>query len=122
MRNAVWHRAVVVTVAVTAMSLGLAAVGLAETLPRLPGPLALQGSGGSPGPVTFEHRSHLDDKRPGCTSCHPALFRILKAGPRTADGPITHAAMDAGRQCGACHDGKSAFGLDECALCHREQK
>jgi c(7)-type cytochrome triheme protein len=34
---------------------------------------------------------------------------------------VDHASMDAGRQCGTCHNGTRAFGLDQCALCHREQ-
>jgi c(7)-type cytochrome triheme protein len=108
--------------AMAAVALAVAVAGAAEMLPGLPGDLAIKGTGGSPGPVTFDHRSHIDEKRPACTGCHPALFRILRSGPRAGEPPMSHEAMDKGRQCGACHDGKAAFGLDECALCHREQK
>ena len=87
------------------------------SLPRLPGDSALSQSPDSPGVVTFSHAAHVDEKRPACTTCHPALFRILqKGGPR-----ITHKEMEAGRQCGACHDGKAARGLDDCAACHRDK-
>jgi hypothetical protein len=33
---------------------------------------------------------------------------------------ITHAKMEKGRQCGACHNGKAAFGFDDCTACHRQ--
>jgi c(7)-type cytochrome triheme protein len=34
---------------------------------------------------------------------------------------VTHEEMEAGRQCGACHDGRDATGLDECESCHRSR-
>ncbi|MCX6544793.1 MAG: hypothetical protein NTV05_10325 [Acidobacteria bacterium] len=27
--------------------------------------------------------------------------------------------MKQGRACGACHDGKKSFGVDDCTMCHR---
>jgi c(7)-type cytochrome triheme protein len=68
--------------------------------------------------VVFAHGTHVDPARPACTVCHPREFRILKASPRRA--PVTHAEMDKGRYCGACHDGKKAFALDDCAACHQD--
>lgn len=89
---------------------------LGGDLPRLPADRALPQGTDSPGIVTFRHGSHVDAARPDCTPCHPKLFRILKReGPRPA---VTHASMDKGRTCGACHDGQSAFGRDDCAACH----
>jgi c(7)-type cytochrome triheme protein len=44
---------------------------------------------------------------------------------RGGSGRITMAALQQGRFCGACHDGKSevggavVFSLDECDRCHR---
>ena len=91
----------------------------AERVLRLPADQVIQGAGASPGKVTFSHESHVDAKKPACTTCHPRQFSILKTSARPAPS-ITHDGMDAGRYCGACHNGKAAFGLDQCALCHRE--
>ena len=90
----------------------------AGELPKLPKDFRLPSSEGSPGQVTFSHASHVEAKQPGCTRCHPTLFRTLASGA-TADGqPIRHKAMEQGKQCGACH-GKGAFGFDSCDMCHR---
>jgi c(7)-type cytochrome triheme protein len=105
---------------VVALVLAFAASAAGEAPLRLPPDLVFRGAEGSPGMVTFDHGSHLNEKKPECTTCHPAVFRILKTGS-TAPLRVDHASMDAGRQCGACHNGTRAFGLDQCALCHREQ-
>ena len=116
MRSALRCAAAVLIVA----ALGLAATAAAQSkMPKLPGPYTFAQTGDSPGKVTFNHASHVDEAAPSCTSCHPKAFSILKAGA-TADGkPITHAAMDKGAACGACHNGKKSFGVDDCTLCHR---
>jgi c(7)-type cytochrome triheme protein len=100
----------------------LALAGLAAAaLPKLPADHRLLQSKDSPGVVVFSHASHVDESRPSCTTCHPKLFRILQKGAPTQGGPrITHTEMEAGRQCGACHDGKAARGLEDCAACHRD--
>ena len=99
-------------------SLGLLGAASAGELPKLPHDYVMPSSEGSPGPVTFSHSSHVDAKQPGCTRCHPALFKTLAKGA-TADGQaMNHKAMEQGKQCGACH-GKSAFGFDSCDMCHR---
>jgi c(7)-type cytochrome triheme protein len=108
--------------AVTAMAMGvltvLPALAAGADAPRLPADRVIRGTGESPGTVTFSHESHVDLTKPACTSCHPSQFSILKVSPRPR-AAITHAGMDAGRHCGACHDGKAAFALDQCDLCHR---
>jgi c(7)-type cytochrome triheme protein len=63
--------------------------------------------------------SHVDEQKPDCTSCHPGRFRILRS--TTGELRVTHEQMEAGRQCGACHDGKAARGLEDCAACHRDE-
>jgi c(7)-type cytochrome triheme protein len=71
---------------------------------------------GSPGPVTFAHASHLA-RGAKCTDCHPGLFKMRKGGVT-----LTMDAMAAGKVCGACHNGKKAFGAmdgDKCATCHK---
>ncbi len=70
--------------------------------------LTLKGRG--VGAITFSHRSHF--KRDRCETCHGALF---KAGPNR---PVGMAAMEKGKSCGACHDKKTAFGLEKCTACH----
>ncbi len=101
------------------VSIGAAGVALGQNLPKLPEEITLQQSPDSPGKVTFLHATHLGD-RADCTRCHPKLFSIMKPrGHTAADRRITHAKMDKGGQCGACHNGKVAFGRDDCSACHR---
>lgn len=106
--------------AMVGLGLALATAGLAQTLPRLPQDFPLPRGEGSPGQVTFSHLTHVDQKRPDCTGCHPALFKILERGTPAEGGPVRHSSMEAGRQCGACHNDKASFGLANCPLCHRE--
>ena len=63
------------------------------------------------GPTPFSHKKHLA-MYSDCAACHPKLFI---AGPNK---PATMADMEKGKSCGACHNGKTAFGVDECAKCH----
>ncbi len=106
---------------IVALGIGLATLGVAQTLPRLPQDFVFPHGEGSPGNVTFSHQTHVDQKKPECTACHPALFKILEKGNPAEGGPIQHAEMERGRQCGACHNGKAAFGLDDCQFCHRQE-
>jgi c(7)-type cytochrome triheme protein len=65
-------------------------------------------------PVVFPHwvhRLYYD-----CRVCHDATFSIK----RTEAG-MTHGEMNKGKFCGACHDGKTSFGVNafqECKRCH----
>jgi c(7)-type cytochrome triheme protein len=110
MREGGWTAGLAVAVFLAAASLGDAA------LPRLPADRPLPRGPDSPGVVVFSHSSHVAEAKPSCTTCHPRLFRIQQKYAR-----VTHAQMEAGRQCGACHDGKAATGLTDCAACHRDQ-
>jgi c(7)-type cytochrome triheme protein len=109
------------SVGMLALGLALATAARAQPLPRLPGEFVFPAKG-SPGPVVFDHRSHVDLQRPNCTSCHPGLFSILKPGT-PADGlAMGHKQMQRGKQCGACHNDKAAFassGGTKCMTCHR---
>jgi c(7)-type cytochrome triheme protein len=120
----------VITGTAAAALMALGAVSLAETVPQLSAVMpklakayTFPTTGKSPGKVTFNHDSHVSAKDADCTKCHPRLFRILEPGT-TADGaPIRHEAMKVKRQCGACHDGKAAFGLEkDCENCHSSGK
>jgi c(7)-type cytochrome triheme protein len=77
------------------------------------GATVLKRSGGpaDPPPATFPHWIHRI--RYTCYACHPAAI-----GPSST--PITHEAMGAGQACGACHDGRTAWGIgfDTCTRCH----
>jgi len=110
--------AVAALVTMGAVTLAETVPKLSEAMPRLASEYTFAKSEKSPGKVTFNHESHVSVKDADCTQCHPRLFRILEPG-KTADGaPIRHDAMEAKRQCGACHDGKAAFGLKDCETCH----
>jgi len=60
----------------------------------------------------FPHWTHRIGYR--CDACHPAPFEMT-----TGERVLTMADMQGGKTCGACHDGSTAFGLMECARCHR---
>lgn len=108
---------------VPATCLALAALvggGLAaQSLPKLPADgLKLAPGAESPGPVAFNHSTHVDASRPACVSCHPKDHGIL--GDRGARVPILHENFEARRQCGRCHNGEDAFAVgDDCAYCHK---
>ena len=68
----------------------------------------------------FSHKAHVIKAGLGCDSCHPDLF-MRKRGAAKAKGDYTMASLDAGKYCGACHDGKTAFnttGPETCKTCH----
>jgi c(7)-type cytochrome triheme protein len=56
-----------------------------------------------------------------CSACHMRDITMKRGG----SGALTMAAMQEGKLCGACHDGKTTrngavvFSLDECDKCHR---
>jgi len=76
-------------------------------------------AGGPLGKVTFEAKVHAD-KGLKCPDCHasPKLFEMKKGAAK-----LTMAAMNEGKFCGACHDGKKAFSVKapaDCAKCHKK--
>jgi c(7)-type cytochrome triheme protein len=95
----------------------VAGAALADDLPNLPGALKLAQSADSPGVVTFNHEMHVDSKKPACTSCHPSAFSILGRSETSPRRAITHASMEKGQACGACH-ARTAFNFDDCTMCH----
>jgi c(7)-type cytochrome triheme protein len=64
-------------------------------------------------PAYFPHWVHRI--RYKCYACHDELFPM-----RRGSNP-TMAAMAKGESCGACHNGKAAFGVDMCHRCHAGQ-
>jgi c(7)-type cytochrome triheme protein len=102
------------------LALGLATAVVAQSLPRLPKAFDFPQSPDSPGIVTFNHDTHIAvQEKPDCTACHPKLFKILEPGMPVEGRPIRHGLLEKKRQCGACHDGEVATGLDQCDHCHK---
>jgi c(7)-type cytochrome triheme protein len=94
----------------------------AQTLPRLPGEFLFVAKEDNPGPVVFNHRTHVNPQHPNCLTCHPVLFSILNPG-KPADGlAMSHKQMRRGKDCGVCHNGKVAFGTKgtKCVTCHEK--
>jgi len=63
------------------------------------------------GATHFSHKKHVA-LNSNCNTCHPSLFA---AGPNKR---ATMADMEKGKSCGACHNGRKAFGVDKCTTCH----
>jgi c(7)-type cytochrome triheme protein len=81
-----------------------------------PPAIAFPSDPSSPGKVTFEHAKHLA-RGAKCADCHPKLFAMKKGGDT-----LSMDSMGEGKQCGACHDGKKAFGVmdgEKCDSCHK---
>ena len=64
-------------------------------------------------PSIFPHWIHRINYR--CDACHDSLFEMKRGGT-----PVTMDLMKKGKVCGACHNGKLAFGSDfqSCNRCH----
>jgi c(7)-type cytochrome triheme protein len=75
-------------------------------------------AGGGAGKVVFDGKAHAD-KGAKCADCHQSgLFKMKKGGDT-----ITMKEMEAGKTCGACHNGTKAFGVKDaagCAKCHKK--
>ena len=63
-------------------------------------------------PVIFPHWFHR--MRFTCKACHADLGFKLKAG----ESGINMSAVMDGKFCGACHNGKIAWGIENCNTCH----
>ncbi len=90
-----------------ALPMSVAAVGPGKTLTW---------AGGGKGRVLFEGSEHAE-KGYTCKDCHPGLFSMKKGS-----AAITMAALDAGRFCGACHNGAIAFSTKDAKKCHECHK
>lgn len=66
--------------------------------------------------VVFDGKTHAD-KGAKCADCHPGLFKMKKG----AD-VFTMKDMEAGKGCGACHNGTKAFGVKDAATCGKCHK
>ncbi len=64
-------------------------------------------------PAVFPHWSHRI--RYSCYACHPAIFEMKAAATATTMDDIM-----AGKSCGVCHNGKTAWAVsfETCTRCH----
>ncbi len=88
--------------------------------PGVPEGVVLKWPGGSEGTVVFDGTTH-SKKGLHCDACHIAgLFQTKKDADK-----MTMAALNEGRFCGTCHNGKKAFSTSDpkkCHECHRGEK
>ncbi len=64
------------------------------------------------GKVTFDGSAHAKAGLK-CTDCHTKIFPMKKGTLKMDD-------IKAGKSCGTCHNGKKAFGVDDCTKCHKK--
>lgn len=101
-------------IAVVAMLVVIAFAGSAFAVPA---GKTVEFEGGGAGKVIFDGKTHAD-KGAKCNDCHPALFQMKKGAQK-----ITMADINAGKYCGACHNGTKAFKAGDaanCAKCHKK--
>ena len=68
------------------------------------------------GDVIFSHETHVSGAALKCTACHDKLFTNS-----TQRKHMTMKAMQQGKYCGACHNGRAAFSVKgDCAKCHKK--
>ena len=91
---------------------------MAVTVFAVPAGKTLEFDGKGAGKVVFSGKVHADAGLK-CPNCHQSgLFKMKKG----AD-VITMKEMEAGKSCGACHNGTKAFGVKDaatCAKCHKK--
>ncbi len=71
--------------------------------------------GGGAGKVVFSGDVHKVNK---CNDCHTKIFQMKKGSTK-----ITMADMNAGKNCGECHNGTKAFKSSDaanCGKCHKK--
>ncbi len=67
--------------------------------------------------AVFSHEFHIAKTGGNCKSCHNGKVITGK------EKKVTMAAMEKGKTCGACHDGKKAFTVaGNCGNCHKGMK
>jgi len=106
-----WTRRAVIAVVAATVVVGAAVASGAGT----PAVIKMkQPRGAEMPPVIFKHWKHQRSYK--CYACHPRVFSEWEKAV------FDHDAMDAGKYCGACHDGEVAFvPFDaDCEVCHAE--
>jgi c(7)-type cytochrome triheme protein len=98
---------------IAALGLPLAVLAMPESI-RIP-QVNKHGKGDPTESALFSHWEHDQFQ---CYACHTSIFPQKKMG-------FTHEDMEHGKYCAACHDGKTAWKVDdddvECETCHVEK-
>ena len=100
--------------AVLAILIAVVFVGSAMAVPA---GKTIEYAGGPMGKVVFDGKSHAD-KGLKCNDCHTKIFQMKKSATK-----ITMADMNAGKNCGECHNGTKAFKSSDaanCGKCHKK--
>ena len=88
---------------------------LGSAIAAMPGK-TVEYAGGPLGKVTFDGKVHAG-KGLKCTECHTKIFQMKK------QAKIKMADMNAGKNCGTCHNGEKAFKSSDpknCSKCHKK--
>ncbi len=68
-------------------------------------------------PVVFNYEKHVAANGRKCSACHFGIFLMEKRSLK-----MNMSMMTKGNFCGACHNGKTAFGIEDrtqCKRCHQ---
>lgn len=73
------------------------------------------------GPVSFDHKRHIQEAKGECAQCHDKVFRMERRGLAGYAADYHRGAEARGELCAACHaPGKVAFAtLNNCRKCHQ---
>ncbi len=96
------------------LTLAVAVVFIGSAMAVPPGK-TVEYAGGAAGKVVFDGKVHAD-KGLKCNDCHTKIFQMKKAAK------ITMADMNAGKNCGECHNGTKAFASKDAATCGKCHK
>jgi len=103
-----------ITVLLLTVLIAVAFVGSAFAVPA---GKTVEYAGGDAGKVVFDGKTHAD-KGLKCGDCHTKIFKMKKGSDK-----ISMADMNAGKNCGTCHNGEKAFKSDDaanCGKCHKK--
>jgi len=101
-----------IAVLFVALIMAVAFVGMAFAVPS---GKTVEFKDGAMGKVVFEGKVHAD-KGFKCNDCHTKIFPMKKT-------TLTMAEMNAGKECGTCHNGEKAFSTKDaanCGKCHKK--
>lgn len=101
---------------ITLVTIAIAVVFIGSAMAVPPGK-TVEYAGGGAGKVVFDGKIHAD-KGLKCNDCHTKIFQMKKGAAK-----ITMAEINAGKQCGECHNGTKAFKASDaanCAKCHKK--
>ena len=86
---------------------------MAVTAFAVPAGKTVEYAGKGAGKVVFDGKAHASAK---CAECHQSGLFKMKKGTDV----LTMKDMEAGKFCGACHNGTKAFAVKDCAKCHKK--